>query len=141
MCYPGYEREIELPCPNLSLYSVKKLLLQMQMKEPARHSVAGPTTQQQVRLGTQQEQAGPSHQAGTSYMNFEQTYEYYTHRGTSTAGGSKEYDEEQGPYYRAGMHVSYGPQVGPSSSAPYKFEDPIMQGIMDIMTRITNLGQ
>ena len=27
MCYPGYDREIELPCPRLSLYSVKSLTL------------------------------------------------------------------------------------------------------------------
>ena len=44
MCYPGYEREFELPCPKLSLYSVKRLTLQMEKKEPARHSTAGPMT-------------------------------------------------------------------------------------------------
>ena len=27
MCYPGYDKEIELPCPRLSLYSVKSLTL------------------------------------------------------------------------------------------------------------------
>ena len=27
MCYPGYEREFELPCPKLSLYSMKRLTL------------------------------------------------------------------------------------------------------------------
>ena len=27
MCYPGYDREIEIPCPRLSLYSVKSLTL------------------------------------------------------------------------------------------------------------------
>jgi hypothetical protein len=42
MCYPGYDREIELPCPRLSVYSVKSLTLQMEKKEPARRSVAGP---------------------------------------------------------------------------------------------------
>jgi hypothetical protein len=36
MCYPGYEREFELPCPKLSLYYVKRLTLQMEKKEPAR---------------------------------------------------------------------------------------------------------
>ena len=35
MCYPGYDREIELPCPRLSLYTVKILTLQMEKKEPA----------------------------------------------------------------------------------------------------------
>ena len=42
MCYPGYYREIELPCPRLSLYSVKILTLHMEKKELARWSVAGP---------------------------------------------------------------------------------------------------
>ena len=27
MCYPGYDREIDFPCPRLSLYSVKSLTL------------------------------------------------------------------------------------------------------------------
>ena len=27
MCYPGYDSEIELPCPRLSLYAVKSLTL------------------------------------------------------------------------------------------------------------------
>ena len=37
MCYPRYDREIELPCPrlSLSLYAVKSLTLQMEKKEPA----------------------------------------------------------------------------------------------------------
>ena len=34
MCYPGYDNEIELPCPRLSLYSVKSLTLQMEKREP-----------------------------------------------------------------------------------------------------------
>ena len=32
MCYPGNEKEFELPCPKLSLYSVKRLTLQMEKK-------------------------------------------------------------------------------------------------------------
>jgi phage-related protein len=36
MCYPRYDREIELPCPRLSLYSVKSLTLQMEKREPTR---------------------------------------------------------------------------------------------------------
>jgi hypothetical protein len=99
ICYPGYDREIELPCPKLSFYSVMRLLLQMEKKEPARCSVASPGTRGRVRLSTQQEQAGPSHQAGTSQMNFKETYEHYTQGGASTAGGSTEYGEDEGPYY------------------------------------------
>ena len=54
MCYPGFDREIELPCPRLSLYSVKSLTLQMDKREPARRGVAGP----QKRSRTRREQAG-----------------------------------------------------------------------------------
>ena len=54
MCYPVYDREIELPCPRLSLYSVKSLTLQMEKREPARRSVAGP----QTRSRTPHEQTG-----------------------------------------------------------------------------------
>ena len=49
MCYPGYNREIELPCPRLSLYSVKSLTLQMEKREPARRSVAEPQTRSRTR--------------------------------------------------------------------------------------------
>jgi len=42
MCYPGYDLEIALPCPRLSLYVVKSITLQMEKKEPARRSIAGP---------------------------------------------------------------------------------------------------
>jgi hypothetical protein len=34
MYYLGYDKEIELPCPRLSLYLVKSLTLQMEKKEP-----------------------------------------------------------------------------------------------------------
>jgi hypothetical protein len=66
----------------------------MEKKEPARRNVAGPPTRGWVWLNTQQEQAGPSHQAGTSYMNFKETYEHYTQGGASTSGGSTEYSED-----------------------------------------------
>ena len=49
MCYPRYDREIELPCPRLSLYSVKSLTLQMEKRETARWSVAGPQTRSRTR--------------------------------------------------------------------------------------------
>jgi len=42
MCYPGYDREIVLPCLRLSLYAVKSLTLQMEKKDLARRSVADP---------------------------------------------------------------------------------------------------
>ncbi|RLN33488.1 hypothetical protein C2845_PM03G31230 [Panicum miliaceum] len=73
---------------------------QLKKKKSARHSVAGTTTRQQTRSSTQQqEQAGPSHHAGTSHMTFEETYEYFTQGGTSTAGGTSEQGAAQEPYY------------------------------------------
>ncbi|RLN35153.1 hypothetical protein C2845_PM03G21540 [Panicum miliaceum] len=135
MTYPRYDSEIELPCPSLSLYSVKRLLLQMQKKEPARHSVVGPVTRGRTRRNAQQQdQAGPS---GTSHMNFEETYDYYTQGGSSTAEDTAEHEE---PYYPAGMQDSYGPQAGPSSSARFGYEDPVMRRIMGLTTQANNLG-
>jgi len=60
MCYPGYEREIELPCPKLSLYSMKRLTLQMEKKEPARHNTAGPMTRGRVWRDAQLAEGGTS---------------------------------------------------------------------------------
>ena len=60
MCYPGYEREFELPCPKLSLYSVKCLTLQMEKKEPARHSTAGPMTRGRTQRDAQLAEGGTS---------------------------------------------------------------------------------
>ena len=88
MCYPGYDREIELPCLKLSLYSVKSLTLQMEKREPARRSVVGP----QMRSSTRREQAGagpsrrtpPVHAStqpgpSTQNMSFEEAYGHYTY--------------------------------------------------------------
>ena len=66
MCYPGYEREFELPCPKLSLYSVKRLTLQMEKNEPACHSTAGPMTHGRIRHDAQLAEGGTSRQAGVS---------------------------------------------------------------------------
>ena len=40
----------------------------------------------------------------------------------------------------AAMHSSYGPQVGPSSSACFNYEDPILWSIADLSNRISTLG-
>ena len=60
MCYPGYEKEFDLPCPKCSLYSVKRLTLQMEKKEPARHSTAGPMTHGRTRRDAQLAEGGIS---------------------------------------------------------------------------------
>ena len=110
MCYPGYDREIELPRPRLCLYVVKSLTLHMEKKEPTRRSVAGP----QTRSGTQLDQqagAGPSRQAppattttqpgpSTQHMSFEEAYGYYAYGDPSSfQAGSSGYAGDQGPYY------------------------------------------
>ena len=38
------------------------------------------------------------------------------------------------------MHPSYGPQVGPSLSARFNYEDPILWSISDLSNRINTLG-
>ena len=38
------------------------------------------------------------------------------------------------------MHPSYGPPVGPSASARFNYEDPIMQSISDLSNQITTLS-
>ena len=38
------------------------------------------------------------------------------------------------------MHSSYGPQVGPSSSACFNYEDPILRSIADLSNCISTLG-
>ena len=38
------------------------------------------------------------------------------------------------------MHLSYGPQMGPSSSPHFNYEDPILWNITDLSNRINTLG-
>ena len=120
MCYPGYDREIDLACPRLSLYLVKILTLQMEKKEPARRSVVGPQTRgrtrqdQQARVGSSRQvpsapntaQLGPS----TQNMSFEEAYGYYTYGDPNAyQAGSSGYGGDQVPYYPSGVHPSHGP--------------------------------
>ena len=125
---------------TLSPYSVKSLTLQMEKKEPVRRSVAGPQTRSRTRQD-QQAGAGPSCQAppapttvqpgpSTHNMSFDEAYGYYAYGEPNMfQAGSSGYAGEQGPYYPPGMHSSYGPQVGPSASACFSYEDPIMRRI------------
>ena len=71
-------------------------------------------------------------------MSFEEAYEHYTY--DPYQAGSSGFTDEQGPYYPASMHPSYGPQMGPSSSARFNYEDPIFRSIMDLSNRINTLG-
>ena len=63
-------------------------------------------------------------------MSFEEAYGHYNYDpyqddSSGFAGG-------QEPYYRTGMHSSYGPQVGSSFSARFNYEDPILRSIADL---------
>ena len=100
MCYPGYEREFELPCPKLSLYSVKHLTLQMEKKEPARHSTAGPMTHGRVRRDTQLAEGGTSRKAGVSLQ----------------AGTSRQVGTSRQP--GASRQARASQEAGPSHAAP-----------------------
>ncbi|KAG2650706.1 hypothetical protein PVAP13_1NG199338 [Panicum virgatum] len=116
MCYPGYDREIQLPCPRLSLHSVRSLTLQMEKREPARWSVAGPQTRSKTRR--EQAGAGPSRRTppvlasaqpgpSTQNMSFEEAYGHYTYDpyqacSSGFAGG-------QGPYYPTGHNGTQHP--------------------------------
>ena len=71
-------------------------------------------------------------------MSFEEAYGHYTYDPYQAS--SSGYAGGQEPYYPAGMHPSYGPQVGPSSSARFNYEDPILRSISDLLNCITTLG-
>src|SRR6185369_409688 len=100
MCYPGYDREIELPCPRLSLYSVKSITLQMEKREPAPQSVAGPQMRSMTRRG--QAEADPSPHASaqpgpsTENMSFEEAYGHYNY--DPYQADSSGFAAGQGPY-------------------------------------------
>ena len=71
-------------------------------------------------------------------MSFEEAYGHYNY--DPYQAGSSGFAGGQGSYYPAGMHSPYGPQVGPSSSAHFNFEDPILRSITDLSNRISTLG-
>ena len=71
-------------------------------------------------------------------MSFEEAYGHYNY--DPYQAGSSGFAGGQGPYYPAGMHSSYGPQVGPSASARFNYEDSIMRSISDLSSQITTLG-
>jgi hypothetical protein len=72
-------------------------------------------------------------------MSFEEAYKHYTYDPYQISGSG--YAGGQEPYYPAGMHPSYGPQVGPSSSGCFNYENPILRSISDLSNRITTLGR
>ena len=71
-------------------------------------------------------------------MSFEEAYVHYNY--DPYQAGSSGFAGGQGPYFPTGMHSSYGPQDGLSSSARFNYEDPILRSITDLLNRISNLG-
>ena len=71
-------------------------------------------------------------------MRFEEAYGHYNY--DPYQAGSSGFAGGQGPYYPTGMHSSYGPQMGPSSSARFNYEDLILRSIADLSNRISTLG-
>ena len=69
-------------------------------------------------------------------MSFEEAYGHYNYY--LYQAGSRRFAGGQG--HPAGMHSSYGPQVGPSSSARFDYEDPILRSIADLSNCISTLG-
>ena len=75
-------------------------------------------------------------------MSFEEAYGYYTHTDlNSYQAGTSGYVGDQGPYYPPSMHPSYDPQVGPSSSAQFDYEDPFIKSISELSNHVNTLGQ
>jgi hypothetical protein len=74
-------------------------------------------------------------------MTFEQTYDYFSQGGPSQfAGGVPVYGQDPEYHYSGGMS-SFGPQVGPSISARYDYENPFTREISQINARLSELYQ
>ena len=43
---------------------------------------------------------------------------------------------DQGFYYPSGMGTTQGPQVGPSASARFEFDNPLTRGLSDLTARM-----
>ena len=58
-------------------------------------------------------------------MSFEEAYGYYTQGGQTSyqPKGSTEYGHNQGFYYPSCMGASHGPQVSPSASARFEYDN------------------
>ena len=72
-------------------------------------------------------------------MSFEEAYGYYTQGGQTSyqPEGSMGYGHGQGFYYPSGMGTSHGPQVGPSVSARFEYDNPLTRGLLDLTARVS----
>ena len=49
------------------------------------------------------------------------------------------HNHDHGFYYHPSMQTSHGPQVGPSSSAHFEFDNPLTRGLLDLTTRFNTM--
>ena len=71
-------------------------------------------------------------------MSFEEAYGYYTQGGQTSyqPEGSTGYGHDQGFYYPSGMWTSQSPQVGPSTSARFEYDNPLTQELSGLTARM-----
>ena len=74
----------------------------------------------------------------TLLLSFEEAYRYYTQGGYTSyqPEGSTGYGHGQGFYYPSGMGTSHGPQVGPSASARFEYDNPLTRELSGLTARM-----
>ena len=71
-------------------------------------------------------------------MSFEEAYGFYDQGGQPSyqPKGSMGYGHGQGFYYPSGMGTSHGPQVGPSASARFEYDNPLTRELLGLTARM-----
>ena len=71
-------------------------------------------------------------------MSFNEAYGFYTQGGQTSYQheGSTGYGHDLGFYYPSGMGTSHGPQVGPSASARFEYNNPLTQELSGLTARM-----
>ena len=74
-------------------------------------------------------------------MSFKEAYGFYDQGGQPSyqLEGSTGYGHDQGFYHPSGMGTSHGPQVGPSASACFEFDNPLTRGLSDLTARMSTI--
>ena len=67
-------------------------------------------------------------------MSFEEAYGFYIKGGKTSyqPKGSTGYGHDQGFYYPSGMGTSHGPQVGPSGSPRFEYDNPLTRELSSL---------
>ena len=71
-------------------------------------------------------------------MSFEEAYGFYNQGGQPSyqPEGSTRYGHDQGFYYPSGMRASHAPQVGPSASARFEYDNPLTWELLGLTARM-----